>query len=143
MREQRAVRVSHELWKQMMTLGYTIGGLRCIQGLPEDARLVRAFYKENPQASQWPDPVFVFDSADWGTEWAEIEPSIVTPEGYLLPVIAVVFQDAECRTCKHWRGADLQGVDGLERECYYWGGDIQTWPEFGCTIYEPADEANQ
>jgi len=102
--EKRAIQVSHELWAQMMTEGYTSGGIKCIEGLPEDARFVTAFYKQYVVAeddpSQWAsaaDPVFVFASEMW--PHATEDYRITTPWGEMFLLFEPVFQAAECRTC--------------------------------------------
>ena len=127
--ELKAVRVSFELWKQMVTQGYTSGGIRCIQGLPDDALLVRAFYKNTPTRSQDPDPVFVFSSDKWGESVSTH--SVVTPEGNLIPQVDVIFRTAECRTCKSW-SPEMAGSTS-----WCWHLDIETGPSFGCAEYGP------
>lgn len=149
MGELRAVRVSHELWKQIMTKGYTSGGWRCVKGLPEDAELVSVWIYDVVQ----PDPVFVFESDSW-------EGPAERETGYgenVYPECLPKFRTAECRTCKWWRCEevfeDMKQLSGWGR-CYkvvwpakndskaiaaHWGiGDerLKTAPDFSCTSYE-------
>jgi hypothetical protein len=93
MMEKRAVRVSHELWKQIMTQGYESGGIKCTYGLPEDATLVEVFVKEH---GSLPDPVFVFESSSWADDLAFSAPSAKSPRtGEAFPVFGPIFQAAE------------------------------------------------
>jgi len=105
--EKRAIQVSHQLWAQVMTEGYTSGGVRCIEGLPEDARFVTAFYREmaamEGDPSQWSmvaDPVFVFESDRWSR--SARGHTVIAPWGEEFPAYDPVFRVAECRTCKWW-----------------------------------------
>jgi len=126
--EQRAVRVSHELWKQIMTQGYTSGGWQCVKGLPEDAQLVKVWIWEGVQ----PDPVFVFESDSWeGPAEREI--------GYgenVYPECLPEFRTAECRTCRSWT---RDGNPILESQ---WCNSLVeiTDEGFGCVLYEPETE---
>lgn len=43
---KRAVQMSFELWSQMMTTGWQTDHIECIEGIPEDARLVDTFQTE-------------------------------------------------------------------------------------------------
>jgi len=78
MKERRAVQISHELWKQMMTQGYTTGGLRCVKGLPEGATLIDAWIDDRRGP---PDLVFVFESDNWADDVLWQAFSIKRPEG--------------------------------------------------------------
>jgi len=152
--EKRAVRVSHELWKQMFTEGYTSGGIRCVKGLPEDARLVGVKLHDRPDG---PDPIFLFESDQWAGPAQEYPFDAVDGKH---PGQEVVFQTAECLTCKHWDPSShkLTGECVLTRDDDYvpdfkesrahakahaddphpisW---LQTAKDFGCTQYEPRE----
>jgi hypothetical protein len=80
----------------MMTQGYASGGIECIEGLPEDARFVGAFYRDSlsPSAGM-PDPVFVFESDAWQKDLAFEAYSIKAPDGEVMPVMNVVFRTVE------------------------------------------------
>ena len=121
--ERRAVRVSHEFWKQMMTQGYTNVGIQCVRGLPEDAKLVEVWVWECVE----PDPVFVFESDSWGGPAAR---DIQLGEN-VYPECIPVFRTAECRTCKSWSSGKGGGAS------WCWHLDIETGPSFGCAEYGP------
>ena len=162
--EERAVRVSHELWKQLATQGYT-GSFQCLIGLPEDAEFVTAFYqtlhqsKEDPSCWEYAaNPVFVFASERWVQPAGEH--TVCAPWGEEWPVFVPTFQAAECRTCKWWgpTAHRLTGECCLTREDDFvpvhkesaargvascddphpisW---LQTEAGFGCTQYEPRE----
>jgi hypothetical protein len=90
--ERRAVMVSHELWKQIMTQGYESGGITCVQGLPEDAELVGVFDKFNSTSAQLPDVAFVFKSGSWTTDTPSYT---VKHRGVVYPVMDIVFRSIE------------------------------------------------
>ncbi len=98
MGEKRAVQVSHELWKQMMTRGYTSAGIRCVQGLPDGAQFVSAFHAFVSSQHRYPDLLFVFESSDWGED--PLDRTVSYGHERLPLMAAPVFQIAECRTCK-------------------------------------------
>ena len=89
MGERRAVQVSHELWRQIFTQGYTSAGLQCIQGIPEDATLVAT-----TNTCEWPtpSPIFLFESDNW-TEPAE--EWLVEVDGKQYHAQRVIFQTEE------------------------------------------------
>jgi len=126
--EKRAVQVSHELWKQIMTEGYTAGGVKCIKGLPEDAELVSVI-----DYAAWPKPdlLFVFESENWAGP----------PSDYLQRVDyhtqEVVFQTAECRTCKKFTPGRFSNMGQQSGLCSYL--TVPTFQSFGCTAYEPRE----
>ena len=140
--ERRAVRVSHEFWKQMMTQGYTNVGIQCVRGLPEDAELVEVWVWECVE----PDPVFVFESDSWGGPAAR---DIQLGEN-VYPECIPVFRTTECRTCKWWGEYDVmcdwaeckQPKTPPNREMVLAGSQgvsLKTMPIFGCTLYEPRE----
>lgn len=128
--EKRAVQVSHELWRQIMTQGHTNLGFRCVEGIPENATLCALF-----ERGGWPrpDPVFIFESDNWDgppSEWK------VRVEGQEFPVHDVVFQITECRTCRWW---EREGIADGYCECPHI--DIHmTDADFGCTQYEKQND---
>lgn len=143
--EKRAVQVSHELWKQIMTQGYTSGGVRCVEGLPEDARLVESFAREEQfiigddgRVEMRSDPVFVFESDKWTTPTPER--TVVNAVRETIPVFHPVFRTAECRTCKHWDKIrkHLYKTE-YEAECNKGVNDVPVPETFGCVEYEPRE----
>ena len=157
MGEKRAVRVSHELWRQIMTQGRSISGLFvCYQGIPEDATLAFATYAGPDER---PDPIFVFESDNWTGNVGEWR--VVDRKGVEYPSVhEVLFVDAECRTCKNWDPSShkLSGECRLTRDDDYVpvhkeslaravsSGDgphpvswLQTEAGFGCAQYEPKE----
>lgn len=95
---KRAVRVSHELWQQMMTQGH-VTKVECTIGLPEDAVLIGSFFKEavrfqngtSGALEMVADPVFLFEHPSW-QEPNDNEYTIVTPEGDKVAVLLPVFE---------------------------------------------------
>lgn len=149
MKEKRAVRVSFELWTQMMEQDYTSGGLRCVEGLPKGAKMVDYFAitSSNPQNAvcDYPDLVFVFECDDWGTPTPEY--TVYYPRHHTeMPVMNVVFRVAECQTCKHWtgHGDELQEMGACTAPTAFVDactgkGLTLTSRDFGCTSYEPRE----
>ena len=84
--ESRAIQVSHELWKEMMTQGYESSGLKCIKGLPRNAKLVFAFYH---RMTLVPDPVYVFESEAWDSPVPEY---FIEHDGVKYPIMDVIFE---------------------------------------------------
>jgi len=124
MGELRAVRVSHELWKQIMTQDYT-GIFRCIKGLPEDARLVSVLWCETSPSG--PDPVFVFGSDNWQDDPGE---RVVEGFNQTWPEFVPEFRTAECRTCKY---LDESKTPIDPDWCHQIGMPVDL--DFGCTFY--------
>ena len=81
---KRAVEVSGEFWQEICTKGWSAGHpdrLECVEGLPEDATFVAAYYEQR-EGLALPIVVFVFEHPDW-------------PEGiseYAIPYINVGFK---------------------------------------------------
>lgn len=144
--EKRAIQVSHGLWQQVMTQGYSSGGIKCLYGLPEDAKFVQAFYKQVGIVG--PDVIFVFESDSWGdiVDWKtstvkSLDRADVLNEVY--PLIMPVFQTAECQTCEWW--ADPGNTDAgmcvrgnTDRTLVT--GQLLTSADFGCVQYEKRDD---
>ena len=134
--ERRAVRVSHELWREILTQGYTSAGWRCIQGIPEDATIVATW---NTCGWPTPNPLFLFESDQWD---GPAEQWIVEIDGQKYHEQRVIFQRVECRACKHW----ARTSDPTEGTCsspsaftdaLTGKGLSLTNENFGCTAYEP------
>lgn len=139
--EKRAIQVSHELWQDIMTEGYTSVGIKCVEGLPEDARFVTAFLREalsEKDGDAWimrPDPVFIFESDQWARPARNYT---IKLGGVEYPAYDPVFQVAECRTCKWWDYEDGSAKVGHGFcQCPEIPSTTLMTPRlFGCTSYE-------
>ena len=63
---RRAVGISLELWQQLSTQGYKSENIECVEGLPEDAQFVRAFFDSDRltlifKHPSWPEDVLQTD----------------------------------------------------------------------------------
>lgn len=61
---KRAVMMSFELWKEILTTGWRAEWIECIEGLPEDAQLVETFNR-GILGIELPDLVMIFESPQW------------------------------------------------------------------------------
>lgn len=81
----KAIRVSSGLWQASCMTGWEIGGRKCLEGLPEGAVFVGAFYKQWDGRRATPDLIFTF-----------MHPSFEDiPEGEPIPEIAIVWERTE------------------------------------------------
>ena len=131
--EERVVEISYELWKQMLTQGYTSGGYRCVEGLPQDAKLIEVFWKENGPG-RLPSLCAAFLAEEWtGPDWQYTIQSPRTAVEYKPFKPVLVDQDgARCDTCWYWQISS--GTENRKR-CARLG--IWLMDDFGCVKYKP------
>ena len=131
--EERAVEISYELWKQMLTQGHTSGGYQCVHGLPQDARLIEVFWKENGP-ERLPSLCAAFLAEQWPSEATATIQSPRTAAEY--GCFAPVLQETRCATCAAW-SADRKWMHMGEyrAECAHGGCSKNTPASFGCVRY--------
>ncbi len=67
---RRAIGISLELWQQWSTLGYKSEYIECIEGLPEDAKFVRAFFGHRYNL------ILIFEHPDWSEDVLQTDQNI-------------------------------------------------------------------
>ena len=132
MGERRAVQVSWQLWKQVMTEGYTSGApLHCPKGIPPDARYVGSFTRPYGDVC---DLVLVFESDNWPSPPRD-GPKASAPWGEEIPGFDVTMEQGSCQTCQNW----TEGATAMEADlCEETGGLAP--PGYGCTWYKPRSD---
>jgi hypothetical protein len=89
---KRAVRISRELWTEILTTGWHAEHIECVEGLPERATLVGTFLRDDVcdgiSGEEWGDLVLIFEHPDWKPVITETGFTVETPNGEQVLVIS-------------------------------------------------------